>query len=140
MESDICICLQVFEERVDFPAGSEDDHLLVLLGIQQLVILFSFGLIEIPDPFEKFRVEPLRAAFTHIRPDCAVGGQDPLGYTPQTGKPGKIQIDDRVAPLQSFGQGAVIVTVDDPAVFADFPLNDPVDLFPGGFHPARLPE
>ena len=106
--------LQLSQKALRLPSGFEDDDLFILGTIQQLVIPGPVVFVEIPDPFDEFRVDPFGAALRHVGTMVTPVFEHTAQPVFDADEPGVIQIDDRIAGLQPQLHGAVEIAVQDP--------------------------
>ena len=112
---------------------------LALPGGQKLQHPGPLGAVEIPDPADERRVQPLRAALGHVGAGAPAPAQDPPEGPEQAEPPGVVQKEHRVAPLQPPGQGAQVVAVHHPGVPRQGRVQPGVELRAGAVDPPGLP-
>ena len=125
--SKLCL-IKRFQKQLHGSAVFQNNGFHVFRFIQQFIVGFPLVFIEVPDPFQKFQIDPLRTALAHIRPYFAIGGNHPFQHTQQAGKTGKVQIDDRIAAFDPLRHGTVEIAVHDPLLFLQFFEIVPVQI------------
>lgn len=117
----------------------EDDD-FGFIFFQKCLCFWTVISVEAKNCLIKLEIEFFGAVSAHIFPCFSVVFQNSFGDSEKTLDGGKIEIENGVAILKAFFEGAFIVSVDYPAFFQKLTVEQGIEFFPGNMFPVSAPK